>query len=176
MADTVLQDCVVGPSRFCPGLVSVAFWRGEVETHGADLCAALDGDLPSSGRQATSWQSGYIYRVARDRLLIRSDNDANLIGRVRSFLTGNQAAISDLLYAWKVIDLTGPAVPSVIAQCLPINGSDTSLPVGEFVQSFLQDSVVLLHRKAEQEFSVMVPTSFSEAISDRLVKISEKII
>lgn len=176
MDDTGLHKCQIGTAGFCPSLVSIAFWRGEITPRGVDLCDALGGDLPPSGRQVTQFEAGYIYRIARDQLLIRSDSDDSVFERVRSLVSSDHAALSGLSHARQIIGLSGPCVPVMISRCLPIDCSDTSLPIGCFVQTFLQDAVVLLHRETEQKYSLMVPTSFSRAVMDRFTKIIEKII
>jgi len=162
--------------RFCSGLVSVGLWNGETEQTGEALCTALGGRLPLSGQQVTEYEAGYIYRIARDRLLIRSDTDETLFDRITSLVPNDQAAVSDLSHARKIVGLSGPDIPAMMSRVLPIDSSDIGLLEGCFVQTFLQDAVVLLHRETRQTYSLMVPTSFAMSIVGRLQKITEKFI
>ena len=176
MSDTEADCLTVGPASLCNGLVSVACWQGQLEAHCAGLCDKLDGRIPEDGRRSTIWRSGYIFRTARDRLLIQSCETNDLESLVRGNLVSGQAAISDLSHAWRSIDLSGRLVPDLLSRCLSIDCSESGLPVGCFAQTHLQDAQVLLHRKNGFSYTLLVQTSFSVAVEAKMRKITKKII
>ncbi|MEQ9487999.1 MAG: sarcosine oxidase subunit gamma family protein [Alphaproteobacteria bacterium] len=171
MAEAIKTEIRVGDPLFSAGLVSVAFWQNGIDRYGAAFCASLNGELPSSGYVASAYDAGYLFRISRDRLLMQSSHDEALYQRVRAALPDNEAAVSDLSHARQVICLSGPDIPIMLSRCLPVECSNSALPVEHFVQTYLQDAVVLVHRVSAQEYRMIVPTSFADAISTRLQKI-----
>jgi len=171
VAEGMETEIRVGDPLFGTGLVSVAFWQDGIDRLGPAFCSSLKGEFPSSGYVASSFESGYLYRISWDRLLVQSSSEDTLYQRVRAALPDDQAAVSDLSHARQVISLSGPDTPIVLSRCLPVDCRNSVLPMGHFVQTYLQDAVVLLHRVSAQEYRMMVPTSFAVAISARLQKI-----
>lgn len=176
MADTLDCRFKIEDTGLNAGLVSVAFWQDGMERFGPDLCSSLNGVLPIDGTTATSVENGHIYRIARNRLLVQSDTDHDLFGKIRSSLADDQAAVSDLSHARTVISMSGWNSPDVLSRCLPIDCCSDGLPVDHYVQTFLQDATVLLHRNSERKYRLMVPTSFAKSVSERLSKRAIKFI
>lgn len=176
MADTEAYGLTVEPAHYYAGLVSVACWQGQLETLCARLRDELAGEVPKDGRYASAWRSGYMYRPARNRLLIRSNGTDDLMSLLRSILSSEQAAVSDLSHAWQAINLSGQSVPVILSRCLSVDCSEATFAVGSFMQTNLQDAQVLLHRESVFRYTLLVQASYSRSVESRLWKIIKKII
>ncbi len=105
------------------------------------------------------------FRIAPNRLLVGLE-DAGVLAHAALHLDPAAIAVLDLSHARWTIGIEGPAAPECLARLAPIDFAADAFPVETFVQTGVDGIHVLIHRQAEQRFSLQVPYTWAAALMD----------
>jgi heterotetrameric sarcosine oxidase gamma subunit len=103
------------------------------------------------------------YRLARDRILLRSSNTVRLV-RATSFLPSTAVACLDLSHARWVLQIEGAHATDLLARLAPLDFSLVAFPVESFAQTAIDHVGVLIHRRTVERFEVLVPYTWMDSI------------
>lgn len=103
------------------------------------------------------------YRLARDRVLLRSNNIERLM-RATSWLPPADVASLDLSHARWVLQVEGARAPDLLARLAPLDFSLPAFPVESFTQTGIDHVGVLVHRRTAERFEVLVPYTWMDSI------------
>ncbi len=150
-------------SEKAPGaLIQIAAW-GDVE---AALTPALK-ELGFSGLGGYQEIQGtgeiLAYRTAPDRILLRHPGSLSAVAKT---LDPELACSLDLSHARWVFGIEGTAGPDLLARLLPIDCTAEIFAIDHFAQSALHHVGVLLHRRAETRWELLVPVTWAQSLWD----------
>lgn len=143
-------------------LVQINFWRN-VEQNVSDF---LELSLPTDGRSASTHGTGNLFRVSPKRVLIVDMGDPSLFSQIKALVTIDAGTVSDLSHARMSLTMQGVNAETLLKRLVSIDLRPAHFPVGQFAQTFVQDANVLIHRTAEDHFSILIPTSFATSLWD----------
>jgi heterotetrameric sarcosine oxidase gamma subunit len=103
------------------------------------------------------------YRLARDRILLRSSNTVRLL-QATSSLPSTVVACLDLSHARWVMQIEGARAPDLLARLAPLDFGVAAFPVESFAQTGIDHVGVLIHRRAVEHFEVLVPYTWMDSI------------
>lgn|GEM_PF-6152496 len=152
-----------------PGaLVQLSFWPNEAGTVGPGASEALGLPFPEDGKRVESTATRHAYRIAPERLLVMDYIQSDLFGEARRGLPPGRGAVTDLGHARMLLTLSGAHAVGLLMRAVPLDVRTQVFPAGCFAQSFVQEASVLIHRKTDSDFSLLVPTSFADSLVSNL--------
>ncbi|MFB9978729.1 hypothetical protein ACFSQQ_38650 [Mesorhizobium kowhaii] len=119
--------------------------------------------LPQDCRSAFRRDLTTVWRIAPDRVLVRSDTSM-------SFEAVEPLVALELSHSRVCVRLVGPGAASLLSRVIAIDLSAVGLPVGTFAQTALHHVGVLVDRFGNDEFDVLIPTTFGVSLSGFLVE------
>ena len=153
----------LGISAMPPGaLVQLAGWENFSEVVEPALRALGFSGLGDCKTARTTGVS-ICYRLARDRILLRSDDAARLAQATRT-LSATEVAVLDLSHARWVLRLEGTRTPDLLARLAPLDFGPSAFPVGSFAQTGINHIGVLVHRHTAERYDVLVPYTWMDSI------------
>jgi heterotetrameric sarcosine oxidase gamma subunit len=137
-------------------LTQLAGWNNFVPfsaelLRGSSLALAADYRIPWRGNDSVVW------RIAPDRVLIRSNTPF-------VFASTTELVTLDLSQARVRLHLEGPGTPGLLSRLAAIDFSETSFPVGSFVQAGIHHVGVLIDRPGQLEFELFIPTTWAGSL------------
>lgn len=114
--------------------------------------------LPTDYRTARTGTNARVWRTAPDRALVHSDAPIHLAG-------SDDLAVLDLSDARVVLVLKGDGAAGLLSRAIALDFSDTGFPTGTFAQTSLHHVGVLVERTAQDEFTVMIPTTWASSVT-----------
>jgi heterotetrameric sarcosine oxidase gamma subunit len=137
-------------------LAQLAGWEnfassGDVLLRTLGLGLSEDYRKPWRGKDAVVW------RIAPDRVLIRSDHPLAITS------TPDLAAL-DLSQARVRLRLEGPGTAGLLARLVALDFSERSFPVGGFAQTGMHHVGVLIDRLGQHEFEILIPTTWAPSL------------
>lgn len=148
------------------GLLQIAGWSGfEAAATPALSTFGLEG--LGDYRNARSAAGATVYRIAPDRLLLRH-SDPSALTKASAALDPERACSLDLSHARWVFAIEGATAPALLARLLPIDCDPACFPVDCFVQTAVHHVGVLLHRRAEVRWELLVPVTWAQSLWDYL--------
>ena len=143
-------------SRNIAGLWQIAGWRG-FKAAAAPVLAGLGLRDGGSYRTAESTGSATAWRIAPDKILIEC------AGRLEAE-TSEKLAVLDLSHSRAVITVSGPAARDLMSQVISVDASAAAFKPGEFIQTGIHDVGVLIHCTGEDDFDILAPGTWAEAV------------
>lgn len=121
-------------------------------------------DLSLADDYRSSFRRGLttIWRIASDRVLVRSDTAMDLE-------PVEQLVVLDLSHSRICVRLNGPGAASLLSRVVALDLSEVGFPVGTFAQTAIHHVSVLIDRYRDDEFNVLIPTTFGQSLSGFLV-------
>jgi methylglutamate dehydrogenase subunit D len=148
----------VAIAKVDPGfLTQIAGWDRFLEAGNAAL-QPHGLSLPSDYRTARAGTNARVWRTAPDRALVRSDAPLDLAG-------SDDLAVLDLSDARVVLMLKGDGAAGLLGRAIALDFSEAGFPVGIFAQTSLHHVGVLLERAAQDEFTLMIPTTWASSVT-----------
>jgi heterotetrameric sarcosine oxidase gamma subunit len=146
-----------------PGaLVQLAGWETFAEA--AEPALRILGLSGLGGYKTARIADGSIcYRLAHDRILLRSNNTVQLV-RATSVLPSTTVSFLDLSHSRWVLQFEGARAPSLLARLAPLDFSLAGFPVESFAQTAIDHVGVLIHRRTVECFEVLVPYTWMDSI------------
>jgi heterotetrameric sarcosine oxidase gamma subunit len=161
--DGIPNASLSGISASPPGaLVQLAGWSNFPEVVGPTLRTLGFSGL---GDYKTARTAGAFvcYRLARDRILLRSD-DATGLAEMMSTLRETEVAVLDLSHARWVLRFERTTAAELLARLAPLDFDLSAFPVGSFAQTGINHVGVLIHRLRAERFDVLVPYTWMDSI------------
>ncbi|WP_085033753.1 sarcosine oxidase subunit gamma [Ensifer aridi] len=113
--------------------------------------------LPIDCRSSSRRGLTTVWRIAPDRVLIRSDT-------LLSFETVEQLVALELSHSRVCVRLNGAGAASLLSRVVPLDFSEAAFPVGRFAQTAIHHVGVLIDRTGPDEFDVLMPTTFGVSL------------
>ncbi len=125
----------------------------------------LGVEAPPLGHAATNFETSLI--AAAPGCFYVTGLAADIAWLVREAVPPADAAITDLSHGRALLALEGEAAAEVLQKCVAIDLS--AFPPGRAAQTMIHHIDVLIERRAEGEFRLMVLRSFAEALAEWLL-------
>jgi sarcosine oxidase subunit gamma len=110
-------------------------------------------------RHAQRTETGSVWRIAPDRLLIEGGEDL-------SALKSADLAVLDLSHARVVLRASGPQSRTLLSQLFAIDTSANAFRPSEFVQTGIHGVGVLVYCTGENDFDIIAPTTWANSLWD----------
>jgi methylglutamate dehydrogenase subunit D len=161
--DGAANTSLPGISASPPGaLVQLAGWSNFSEVVGPPLRAL--GFIGLGDYKTARTAGAFVcYRLARDRLLLRSDDVAGL-AEMMNTLRETEVAVLDLSHARWVLRIEKTAAAELLARLAPLDFDLSAFPVGSFAQTGINHVGALIHRLRAERFDVLVPYTWMDSI------------
>jgi methylglutamate dehydrogenase subunit D len=137
-------------------LAQLAGWENFASSASV-LLRSLGLGLTTDYRNAWRGKDAVVWRIAPDRVLIRSDHPLALAS------TPELAAL-DLSQARVRLRLEGPGAAGLLARLAALDFSDATFPVGSFAQAGMHHIGVLIDRLGQEEFELLIPTTWASSL------------
>lgn len=148
-------------------LLQLAGWQA-FDTAADEFLRQLGTRLPADYRTVETTPDLRVYRVAPDRVLIRSDRPQAL-----PTFDPSQLVTLDLSHSKIALALTGSCAADVLSRSAPMDvGVQLSAP-GQFVQTCIHEVSVLIERADADRFNLLVPYTWAASVLDRLCRAAE---
>jgi len=141
-------------------LTQLAGWEN-FEKAGDDALRAQGLSLPTDFRLPVRRGLTTVWRIAPDRVLVRSDTSL-------SFDSSPDLAVLDLSEARICLTLEGPGVAGLLSRVIALDFSEVAFPIGTFAQTALHHVGVLVERGERDIFTVMMPTTWATSLTSLL--------
>jgi methylglutamate dehydrogenase subunit D len=102
------------------------------------------------------------WRIAPDRVLVRSDTKLGLEG-------SNDIVVLDLSEARVCLTLEGVGAAGLLSRVIALDFSEAAFPIGTFAQASLHHVGVLVDRPGRDEFAVLIPTTWASSLTSLMV-------
>jgi heterotetrameric sarcosine oxidase gamma subunit len=122
----------------------------------------LGVEAPPIGHAATNFETSLI-AVAPGCFYV-AGLASDIAWLVKEAVPATEAAVTDLSHGRAVLALEGEAASAVLQKCVAIDIS--ALPPGRAAQTMIHHIDVLIHRRSETEFRLLVLRSFAEALAE----------
>jgi methylglutamate dehydrogenase subunit D len=142
-------------------LTQLAGWGTFAEAAGEAL-QAHSLPLPTDYRRPVREGTVTVWRIAPDRVLVRSNNELGLEGT-------DELVTLDLSDARICLTVTGDGAAGLLSRIIALDFSDQAFPTGTFVQTSLHHVGVLIERQDKDQFIVLMPTTWARSLTDLLV-------
>lgn len=119
--------------------------------------------VPSDYRSAVRGGMAVIWRIAPDRVLVRSETALALE-------SANDVSVLDLSDSRVCLALQGPGASGLLSRVAALDFSDAAFPVGQFAQTAIHHISVLIDRQDGEHFTVLIPTTFARSIASFLTQ------
>jgi methylglutamate dehydrogenase subunit D len=103
------------------------------------------------------------YRVAPDRLLLHSA-DPNLIAKTLEVISPSAGVVLDLSHARWLLRVEGTNAANFMSRMAPLDFDLVSFPDGAFAQTGIHHVSVLIYRRGDESFDILVPTTWARSI------------
>jgi heterotetrameric sarcosine oxidase gamma subunit len=137
-------------------LAQLAGWENFASSAGA-LLRTLGFGLCADYRSPWRGKDAVVWRIAPDRVLIRSDHPLALAS------TSDLVAL-DLSQARVRLRLEGPGTAGLLARLAALDFSEASFPVTSFAQTGMHHIGVLIDRLGQDEFELFIPTTWAPSL------------
>lgn len=141
-------------------LTQLAGWDN-FERAGGDALRAQGLSLPAGFRRPVRRGLTTVWRIAPDRVLVRSDTTL-------SFNSSPDLAVLDLSEARICATLEGPGVAGLLSRVIALDFSEGAFPIGTFAQTALHHVGVLVDRGERDTFTVLMPTTWATSLTSLL--------
>ncbi len=154
-------------SERAPGaLLQIAGWA-DFEAASAPALSELGFKGLGDYQEARTSGSAIAYRIAPDRLLLRHGEQEGLLTAARA-LDPETACCLDLSHARWVFGIEGATAASLLARLVPIDCDPAVFPTGRFAQTAIHHVGVLLDRRSEQQWELLIPVTWAQSLWDYL--------
>ena len=141
-----------------PGILTqLAGWDRFDEAANAAL-RPFSLSLPSGFRKPVRVRKKTVWRIAPDKALVMS---AKTLGLENS----SELAILDLSDARIRLILEGPGTADLLSRVMALDFSETAFPIGTFAQGSLHHVGVLVDRRNEDIFDLLIPTTWAISLT-----------
>ena len=137
-------------------LTQLAGWEHFVSS-GGTLLRTLGLGLSEDYRKPWRGKDAVVWRIAPDRVLIRSEHPL-------AITSTSELAALDLSQARVRLRLEGPGTADLLARLAALDFSETSFPVGSFAQTGMHQVGILIDRLSQQEFEILIPTTWAPSL------------
>jgi len=144
-------------------LVQVGSYAHSLPALDAAISPLIGAPLPQSPRAATQSGAHRLYRIAADQYWIVT-RDRQLPEALALAVPGEVGSVLDLSHARVRLALTGPGVRTLLAKVVSVDLRPQSFAVGQFVQTGLHHTGVLLERLAPEHFELYVLRTYALSI------------
>lgn len=117
--------------------------------------------VPSDYRSAVRGGRAVIWRIAPDRVLVRSETALALE-------SANDLSVLDLSDSRVCLALRGPGASGLLSRVAALDFSDAAFPVGQFAQTAIHHVSVLIDRQCSEQFTVLIPVTFAASLTNFL--------
>jgi len=144
-------------------LTQLAFFRGCERESGECLQRVLGGDAKPVGGRAAYGELGTVFNIAPCQYWVVTHNAAvdRAWPTVVAPLTGS---VTPLSHSRVRLAVSGPAVRAMLGKLVSVDLAPKRLRVGDFVQTALHHTGILLHRADEQRYELYLPRSFAASL------------
>ncbi|RWE21540.1 MAG: hypothetical protein EOS41_26440 [Mesorhizobium sp.] len=141
-------------------LTQLAGWEDFDRT--ADEALRARGlSLPSDFRSAVRRGPAIVWRIAPDRVLIRSENALGVE-------SATELAVLDLSDSRVCLTLEGPGARGLFSRVASLDFGDSAFPAQQFAQTAIHHVSVLIDREGDDQFKVLIPTTFATSLTSFL--------
>ena len=137
-------------------LAQLAGWENFTSSGGTVL-RTLGLGLSEDYRKPWRGNDAVVWRIAPDRVLIRSDH-------LLAITSTLDLAALDLSQARVRLQFEGPGTAGLLARLAALDFSETSFPVGSFAQTGIHHVGVLIDRLGRDEFEILIPTTWAPSL------------
>jgi methylglutamate dehydrogenase subunit D len=139
-------------SESAPGsIIQVAGW--------SDFASAIEPLMAALGFA----EETMCFRVSPDRLLLRSA-DPELMSRTLAAISPSASVVLDLSHARWLFGAEGTNAVNFMSRMVPLDFDLVSFPVGAFAQTGIHHVSVLIYRRGDESFDILVPTTWARSI------------
>ncbi|WP_172401971.1 sarcosine oxidase subunit gamma [Ensifer aridi] len=114
--------------------------------------------LPSDCRSSFRRGLTSVWRIAPDRVLVRSDTAMN-------FEAVDEIVTLDLSHSRVCLRLNGRGAASLLSRMVALDLSEAGFPIGTFAQTAIHHVSVLIDRVGMEEFDLCIPTTFAVSLT-----------
>ncbi|ESY63176.1 hypothetical protein X743_33405 [Mesorhizobium sp. LNHC252B00] len=118
--------------------------------------------IPTDYRAPVSRGMMTVWRIAPDRVLVRSDSKLE-------FASTNDLVALDLSQARVCLTLDGPGTAGLLSRVIALDFDELLFPIGTFVQTSLHHVGVLVERQRRDQLTVIIPTTWARSLTDYLI-------
>lgn len=119
--------------------------------------------LPNDYRTPFRDGSTTVWRIAPDRILVRSD-------RSFGFENSDDLVVLELSDARVCLTIEGPGAEGLLSRVMALDFADAAFPVGSFAQAGLHHVGVLVDRHGRDQFTLLIPTSWATSLTRLLAE------
>jgi len=150
-------------------LIQFSGWRGSFETAARPVMTRLGLDGIGAFDRAQASDKALAFRIAPERLLLRLASASDWAA-IAPGIDAAQTPMLDLSHSRTVLRAAGAAARDLMARLMPIDFDAQAFAPGQFVQSGIHSTGVLVHRAADEGgapvFDIYMPRSFAASLWD----------
>jgi len=150
-----------------PGIVQVTAWPDTAEDAGKAI-GELFGKAPGPVGAAVEHGPVTVITVAPGRYILASEDDA-LASALSAALPASEAAVTDLSHARTMLRLSGEAAVDILGKGLAIDLHESVFPAGRAAQSVIHHIDVLIIRREDEAFDLVVFRGFGLSLAEWLL-------
>lgn len=148
-------------------IAQVTAWPG-TDKSAAKAIGELFGKAPGPAGTAVEPGAVTMVTLAPGRYLLFSENDG-LASALNAALPAKDAAVTDLSHARTMLRLSGKAAADILGKGLAIDLHASVFPAGRAAQSVIHHMDVLVIRREEQVFDLVVLRGFALSLAEWLL-------
>ena len=133
----------------------------------AAVRSALGCDLPSAVDVVAVTAGLRVYRTGPEHYWVVS-TEPSLPGQLLGTLSGELVAVTPLSSSRVCVSVTGAMAGSVLASGIPVDLHPMAFRVGQFAQTALHHTGVLLERRAEERYDLFFLRTFAATLHEWL--------
>ncbi|RWA88211.1 MAG: hypothetical protein E5W38_00275 [Mesorhizobium sp.] len=141
-------------------LTQLAGW-GKFNERANEALRAKGLALPDSYRLSVQRASMTVWRIAPDRVLVRSD-------AALSFENATDLAVLDLSDSRVCLMLEGPGASGLLSRVASLDFSDVAFDIGSFAQTAIHHVNVLIDHPGPDQFAILIPTTYATSLTSYL--------
>lgn len=149
-------------------LAQLAVFAGRETEFAGALDALLGGDPPRLRDAASIRACGRLYRIAADQYWIVTA-DALLLSALARAVPPDIGTVTPLSDSRTRLAVEGPAARTLLANGIAIDLDTAAFRVGQFAQTGLHQSAVLIERRSDDRFEIFVLRSYAASTWDWLI-------
>jgi sarcosine oxidase subunit gamma len=155
--------------RTVPFLAQVGIRLDPTGPAASRVAAALGLELPEANRVAESGGRRALWLGPDEWLVVAADGEERALVAILEEAIGADGAVVDLSANRTGLDLSGPQATEVLATCMALDVHPRAFGAGRCAQTLLQKAPVIVERRGDDAFLLLVRPSFAAYAAEWLV-------
>lgn len=148
-------------------ILQIQAWPETAETVRRVLVELLGVEAPAVGK-ASAGSGVTVAAITHGRYLVSADAE-DLPQRFEAALLSSEGAVSDISHGRVILELEGESAAAVLATSVALDLDLSAFPPGRVAQTMIHHIDIVIHRRTETNFELLVLRSFAESLVEWLL-------